>query len=49
MPAATAAAADLYGIPLGAGGHSVRHKRQIFSAVAAARRRTSQVSTEPRR
>ena len=34
-----AAAVDLYWIPLGAGGHSVRFNGQVFEAIDAARRR----------
>ena len=35
----TSAAVDLYWIPLGAGGHSVRFNGRVFEAVAAARER----------
>jgi hypothetical protein len=37
MATATAAAVDLYWIPLGAGGHCVRFNGQVFEAIAAAR------------
>jgi hypothetical protein len=37
MPPARAAAVDLYWIPLGAGGHSVRYNGRVFEAIAAAR------------
>ena len=37
MAPPNAAAADLYWIPLGAGGHSVRFNGRVFEAVAAAR------------
>jgi hypothetical protein len=37
MGTATAAAVDLYWIPLGAGGHCVRFNGQVFEAIAAAR------------
>jgi len=36
METTTAAAVDLYWIPLGAGGHSVRFNGQVFEAIAAA-------------
>jgi hypothetical protein len=36
-PTAGAAAADLYWIPLGAGGHSVRFNGKVFEAIEAAR------------
>ena len=35
--ASTAAALDLYWIPLGAGGHSVRYNGRVFEALVAAR------------
>ncbi|HET8821959.1 MAG TPA: hypothetical protein VFM57_10470 [Thermoleophilaceae bacterium] len=37
MPTARTAAADLYWIPLGAGGHSVRFNGRVFEAIEAAR------------
>ncbi|MEP7223531.1 MAG: hypothetical protein ABI783_01060 [Actinomycetota bacterium] len=39
MPAESASAVDLYWLPLGAGGHSVRLNGRIFEAVAARRTR----------
>jgi hypothetical protein len=39
MEATPTAAVDLYWIPLGAGGHSVRFNGQVFEALEAARRR----------
>ncbi|HEY6692225.1 MAG TPA: hypothetical protein VI006_05200 [Solirubrobacteraceae bacterium] len=39
MPAFRAAAVDLFWIPLGAGGHSVRFNGRVFEAVEAARHR----------
>jgi hypothetical protein len=38
MQTAQTAAVDLYWIPLGAGGHSVRFNGRVFEAIAAARR-----------
>jgi hypothetical protein len=38
MPTSPTAAVDLYWIPLGAGGHSVRFNGRVFEALAAARR-----------
>ena len=38
MPASRTAAMDLYWIPLGAGGHSVRFNGRVFEAIEAARR-----------
>ncbi len=38
MQTAHTAAVDLYWIPLGAGGHSVRFNGRVFEAIAAARR-----------
>jgi hypothetical protein len=38
MDASRAAAVDLYWIPLGAGGHSVRFNGKVFEAIEAARR-----------
>jgi hypothetical protein len=37
MPTSQAAAVDLYWIPLGAGGHSVRFNGKVFEAIEAAR------------
>ncbi|MDX6688231.1 MAG: hypothetical protein QOF86_4359 [Baekduia sp.] len=37
MPSSLAAAADLYWIPLGAGGHSVRFNGRVFEAIEALR------------
>jgi hypothetical protein len=39
MPTSQAAAVDLYWIPLGAGGHSVRFNGRVFEAIQAARER----------
>jgi hypothetical protein len=39
VPPSPTAAVDLYWIPLGAGGHCVRHCGRLFEAIAAARRR----------
>jgi hypothetical protein len=39
MQASHTAAADLYWIPLGAGGHSVRFNGRVFEAIEAARQR----------
>ena len=36
MRTSSAAALDLYWIPLGAGGHSVRHNGRVFEALVAA-------------
>ena len=38
MHSSRTAAADLYWIPLGAGGHCVRFNRRVFEAIEAARR-----------
>ena len=39
MEVSPAAAVDLYWIPLGAGGHSVRFNGKVFEAIEAARQR----------